>query len=454
MSSAFAIAAVTAVLKDLLNNGLADHDLSAVGNVMVTALPPDKITTGNVEEHSQINLFMFHVTPNMGWRNVGLPSRDGNGERITNPPLALDLHYLVTAYGAEEFQAEVLLGYAMQLLHETPVLTRQMINTTLKPTLPPEVTVPPGIKMLSTSDLAQQVELIKICPETLTTEEISRLWTAIQARYRPTAAYQVSVVLIQREEPVRSVLPVLTIGPQDQGPVVYAHLNPPFPTLDHIELPRNQVSALINDTVTLKGDFLAGVQGDPSLVTVSVLLSNYRLQQPIRFDVPANQRTNQSIAFKIPDPANNFYPAGLYSVSIQVTPNADPLDVKESNELPLQIAPRITDINGTALPVPPNPPINIARTNVQNDGLGDVTITLKCEPQVLPEQNVSLIVGSREIIADIHNALTDTLTFNIKAIAADTYRLRLRVDGVDSMLIDRSNPSLLKFDDSQQVALT
>ena len=44
MSGPFAIAAVTAVLKDLLNNGLVDHDLSSVGNVAVTALPPDRIS--------------------------------------------------------------------------------------------------------------------------------------------------------------------------------------------------------------------------------------------------------------------------------------------------------------------------------------------------------------------------------------------------------------------------
>ena len=42
MSTALAIASVTYVLKDLLNNGLIDHDVSsAVGNVVVTTLPPE-----------------------------------------------------------------------------------------------------------------------------------------------------------------------------------------------------------------------------------------------------------------------------------------------------------------------------------------------------------------------------------------------------------------------------
>jgi hypothetical protein len=45
MSNALAIASVTAVLKDLLNNGVIDHDLTSVvgSDVAVTALPPDRI---------------------------------------------------------------------------------------------------------------------------------------------------------------------------------------------------------------------------------------------------------------------------------------------------------------------------------------------------------------------------------------------------------------------------
>src|SRR5262249_4361554 len=68
--------------------------------------------------------------------------------------------------------------------------------------------LPPELSNLFTSGLADQVEQIKICPLSLTTEEISRLWTAFQARYRPTAAYQMSVVLIESDRSVRTPLPV------------------------------------------------------------------------------------------------------------------------------------------------------------------------------------------------------------------------------------------------------
>ena len=103
--------------------------LAAFGNVSVTALPPDRIVT-TPNEPSQLNLFMYQALANAAWRNVGMPSHAASGERVTNPPLGLDLHYMLTAYGAEEFFAEALLGYGMQVLNETPVLARDYIRQT------------------------------------------------------------------------------------------------------------------------------------------------------------------------------------------------------------------------------------------------------------------------------------------------------------------------------------
>ncbi|MDH4234862.1 MAG: DUF4255 domain-containing protein, partial [Gallionella sp.] len=237
MSSPLAIAAVTAVLRDLLNNGLIDHDItgSLGSNVDVTAVPPDTIAIDTSTGRSQLNLFMHQVTPNAGWRNEGLPSRDGRGTRLSNPPLALDLHYLLTAYGSAELHSEILLGYAMHLLHETPVLDRQAIRTALSGGTVPGSILPPAYQALSAADLADQVEQIRITPMTMSTEEMSKLWSALQAHYRPTAAYHVSVVLIEAQRAKRSALPVLTRGRVDpvsgreRGVVAGASMIPPYP---------------------------------------------------------------------------------------------------------------------------------------------------------------------------------------------------------------------------------
>jgi hypothetical protein len=205
MSNALGIAAVSAVLRDLLNNGLID---ASVGDVTVSAQSPDKVKLDG-DEQSQLNLFLYRVTPNQGWRNVGLPSVDSSGtSRLSNPPLALDLHYLLTAYGAADFQPEILLGYGMQLLHETPVLDRQAIRDTLTPGPVTGGILPPVLQSLTAAEIADQVEQLKITPETLSSEEISNLWAAFGAHYRPTAAYEVSVVLIEGSRTTRPALPV------------------------------------------------------------------------------------------------------------------------------------------------------------------------------------------------------------------------------------------------------
>ena len=192
MSSALAIGAVSAVLKNLLDNGIVEQ--VALGTtVNVSAVAPDTIRLDAPEDPPQLNVFLHQVTPNAAWRNRELPSRASNGDRLTNPPLALDLHYLITAYGRSDFQAEILLGYAMHLLHERPMLDRPAIRRALDPSPLDVSMLPPAFQALTASDLADQVEAIRITPIAMPVEEMSKLWSAIQTHYRPSAAYQVSV---------------------------------------------------------------------------------------------------------------------------------------------------------------------------------------------------------------------------------------------------------------------
>lgn len=212
MSTALRIAAVTQVLRDLLNNGMIDHNVSDAvqGNVTVTAWPPDKLDTTMDKEVSQLNLFMYQVTLNQGWRNVALPSFNQKGERVSNPPLGIDLHYVLSAYGSRELHTDILLGYGMQIMHETMVLDRDAIRRSIAPpSLLDAGNLPDSLKKLSTSELADQVELIKITPELLNIEDISKLWTAFGAKYRPTVAYKASVVLIESRKSTKQGLPVL-----------------------------------------------------------------------------------------------------------------------------------------------------------------------------------------------------------------------------------------------------
>jgi hypothetical protein len=191
MSSALALASVTAVLKDLLENGLASAALTSKlgGDSTVSALPPDRVSAG-ADEKAQLNLFLYLVTPHPGLR------RPANGS--STAALALDLHYLLTAYGAQDYHTEILLGHAIQLMHETPVLGQDRIRKTLRAITRTKDrgVVPPALAALAASDLADRVDQIRIEPTYLNTEEMSKLWSALQAKFRPSATYKVCAVMV------------------------------------------------------------------------------------------------------------------------------------------------------------------------------------------------------------------------------------------------------------------
>lgn len=424
MSSALAIAGVTAVLKDLLHNGVIDHDLAEAlgGPVTVTALPPDRINIDSSDAPSQLNIFMYQVTPNAGWRNAGLPSRDGRGERLTNPPLALDLHYLITAYGVKDLHTDILLGYAMQLLHETPVLTRDAIRTALSPSPTIDGDLPAALKALSDSELADQAEQIKITPQSFSTEEIMKLWSAFQAKYRPTAAYLASVVLIQARRTTRSALPVLTRGDRDGGVILQPNLVPPFPTLQESVPPNRQPAVRIGDVLTLRGHHL---DGDSVSARFTHARSGTTIELPSEPGASASQ-------FEVRIQDLDSWQAGVYAVSgvIKRTGQAN----LSTNELSIVLAPRIIsiDVVGTT---------------------GDVTLTVHCSPNVRKTQQVSVVIGDREIRAEpITVDKTDSPTFKAKGLPSGPQPIRLRVNGVESILIDRSGAPPI-FDPSQQVTI-
>ncbi len=64
------------------------------------------------------------------------------------------------------------------------------------------------------------------------------------------------------------------------------------------------------------------------------------------------------------------------------------------------------------------------------------TVTARVAPSVAPDQNVSLLVLARQVRAEARDALTDLVSFDIRALPAGTSLARVRVDGVDSNVAD------------------
>ncbi|WP_404299712.1 DUF4255 domain-containing protein [Alicycliphilus denitrificans] len=426
MSTALAIAGVTAVLRDLLNDGLINHNISGVlgSSVSVSVQAPDRVVTASTPEASQLNLFLYMATPNPGWRNEGLPGRDGSGRtRLANPPLALDLHYLLSAYSGADLHAEILLGYAMQLLHETPLLTRTAIRTALNPSPAVGASLPPALRALADAGLADQVELIKLTPNILSSEETSQLWTATQSHLRPSMAYIASVVLIQAQRPARTPLPVLTRGPldsatgRDAGIAVQADLEPRTPLLTHVAPPLGQPVAAIGDTVLLHGRLLDGANRQVVLREDRLGIEHILPALPPAPNMPAGQVAAFSLAG-----LQAALPAGAYRVALRVTrPDLQGrMRDHETPPLPLTLAPRITST-----------PQSVARAP---DGSASVPITFT--PDLRADQRAVLVLDNDEYLPQTAGATPSSRIFPVAQARPGVHLARLRIDGIDSPIVD------------------
>ena len=199
MSNGLAIAAVTAIFKNLLEDGLVQNvALSSMGNVLVTTLPPDQISVG-VDGQPQLNLFLYQVSQN---RNADLGKRDRTNEEDALPALAINLHYVLTAYGSKDFQTEILLGYVMQLMHQTPVLSQARIQAALNhiATINRFGLLAQAIESTSVEALTEQLNQLRIAPNLCDVEQMSRMWSLFGGSYRPSIAYKVSMVLNESQK--------------------------------------------------------------------------------------------------------------------------------------------------------------------------------------------------------------------------------------------------------------
>lgn len=434
MSNALGIAAVTAVLKDLLNNGVIAHDLNGVvGQVTVSALPPDRIAPPtNGTQTSQLNIFLYQVLANTGWATVGLPARNGAGERISNPPLALNLRYLLTAYGARDFDAEILLGYAMQLLHETPGLGRDAIRTALQAPSPVAGDeLPDPFSALAAADLADQFEQLKISPIYLDTEEVYRLWSAMQAHYRPSMAYEVTAVLIQSSRPASLAPPArrfhLDVVPFRQPVVerVLSRAGPNEPILANAPI-------LPGHRLVIEGQQLRGAFTQVQLGGLATPI------EPAPADVTA-RRITVTLPGTLRAGVQGFQVIHLVEIGEQHELRRG----VESNVASFVLRPRILRR--------PDDTDDITVTNPvdADDGTRSATVAVRLAPAISREQRLALYLN--EIGAPANRPArayafrdppwtTDadqsaTIAFPVRGVVPGTYIVRVQVDGAESPLL-------------------
>jgi hypothetical protein len=310
-----------------------------VASVPVTVSTPQADpNAAPAAEPTRLNLFLYRITENEHLKNQESPGR-GHPGTYGHPPLCLNLHYLLTAYGStddqgffNESRAHFVLGSAMRVLHDHAELTDRVVT----------VRTPSGEPVLDPA-LLEQPEPVRLTLEPLSLDDLTKVWTALTLPYRLSAAYDVRVARIESRRPRRVTRPV---GEPPAGPrVLVTTLR--NPRITNLQVHRQDTAAgvespflyaRIGDTLILRGHDLDGTDARVRLGGL-----------PIPVAVPAAQRAevvvpDADLPGGIPIPEERRLQPGPQPVSVQVGFPGLPGRLVASNQAMVMLVPQVATL--------------------------------------------------------------------------------------------------------------
>lgn len=153
----------------------ADFQVTNMTRDIVFDPPPDAAPGPPV-----LSIFLYHIEPDAHLRNQRTltPTPD----QLRYPPLALQLYYLITPLDESQERNQLLLGRILQFFHDSPILTA-LDGTPLD------------------NSFGGNSPELRVSLETLTVEELTRVWNALQSTYQLSVAYKVRVVAVDSLQP-------------------------------------------------------------------------------------------------------------------------------------------------------------------------------------------------------------------------------------------------------------
>lgn len=419
MSNYLAIATVTAALQRLLQEGIQED----VPGATVTTTRPDNSGTSN--QTTGINIYLYQATPNPAWRNADLRTRRPKGDLIKHGQAALDLHYLLTFYGNEqELEPQRLMGSAIRTLVDRPTLTQEIIRDTIEQS---------NLTFLSDSTLAEQIQLVQFIPSSVTTEDLSRIWSVFfQIPYSLSFAFQGTAVLIQGEKPGRTALPVRRRE---------FSVAPIRPVIEQVKLERPPRSAAIDSIEEFEEEMPEPLNRSSDWIIVIKgrrLLGERTIVRIGRADLTPQSVSDEEVRVQLlqllPE-ETSLLRAGVQGVQIvqQVRGRSHTSTPEvESNVMPLVLCPTI--LNG-------NEGVAMLNAEEQDEDIYRGRVTVQVDVTVAPEQRVFLMLNGIEtpktyiFRADRRTGNTNMIRFPVQDVVADSYLARIQVDGAESPLI-------------------
>jgi hypothetical protein len=228
-------------------------------------------------------------------------------------------------------------------------------------------------------------------------------------------------------------LPVLTRGPIDatsgreRGVSVQPDLVASVPTIETV-VPAGQQSVVwLGAPVDLTGHHLVGAARQVHLVN-----DRFRIDEVL---AAIGGDEQDRIQFVIPAARTADFPAAMYQTAAELTPPGDTTP-RQTNSMALVVAPRITNVP----------------MSVTVDASGTAGFTVEFTPEYRPGQSVSLILGSTEVTPENTSAQTGSLDFAVPNAPLGNHLVRLRIDGIESPVVNRTTTPPTFFDHRIQIS--
>lgn len=417
MSNFLAVATATATLGRELQGPVGTE----VPGATVTTTRPQ----GQPAPNPGVNVYLYQVTPNAAWRNSDLPTRAFDGRLVERPRAALDLHYILSFYGDEaKLEPQRLLGSVVRTLHARPLLTRQMVSNTVRD---------PTFAFLAGSNLAEEVERVKLTPGVLSLDELTKLWSVFfQVPYALSVVYQASVVLIEPEVTPHRSLPVRERN-------VYAV---PFrrPTIERVLSrsgegePEPDQPILDDHSLVLEGTQLRGE-------VTRVRIADAEVEPQEIGETQITLDLTQLIDITTQRPVE--LRAGAQGVQVlqrvQMGTPPEPHRGFESKVAPFVLHPRITDEDWDAINWEADDKVNEKDTR-------KAAVSVRLSPGVGQQQRVVLLLNEFQPAArperwaraysfgaKARDAVTNTVEFEARRVEPGDYLVSVQVDGAQSL---------------------
>ena len=179
--------------------------IAATGQAMLgllsDAVPRDQFPNAQFELYQMsnfqqpmeegISLFLYRIAVNTSRRN--LPPTTGPDGRRFRPPIPLDLYYIATAWAPTAVRQQRLLGWAIRLLEDVPILPTGLLNN-----FGPE------------PEIFQPGETVEIVLDSLTLQDLNNFWGVSKASLQLSVGYIARMLHIQSSMPISEFAEVQT----------------------------------------------------------------------------------------------------------------------------------------------------------------------------------------------------------------------------------------------------